>query len=97
MSETTVARTFDVDDFGDRIILFSWAESTQPRRRNLVRVDRYGNVVWRAELPGEAVHDCFNRLTREGDTFIARTFSGWTVRLDADGHVLDSERTRASA
>ena len=97
MFETRVARTFDIDGSADRVVLFSWSESTEPRRRNLARVDRHGNVVWRAELPGEATHDCFNRLTRDGGGFVAQTFSGWAVRLDANGRVLDSQRTRAFA
>ena len=97
MSRTKVARTFEIDGSSDRVVLFSWSASPEPRRHNVARIDLHGNVVWRAELPSQATHDCFNRLERDGATFVAQTYSEWTVRLDTNGRVLDTQRNRALA
>ena len=97
MNEARVARKFLIEGSTDRLLLMSWACSLEPRRNNVVRVDRHGNVVWRAELPSGPTADCFNALEREGERFIARTYSGWTVHLDASGRVLESGRTRMAA
>lgn len=66
-------------------MLLFWGLSEERRLRNVVRLDRDGLVKWRAELPGEAERDCFVRLERKGDAFVARTYAGHEVRFDNDG------------
>ena len=85
MRRAKVSRKFPVTGSTDQVILFSWGADPQPLKRNVARVDCHGNVVWRAELPGNARNDCFNSLAQDGDGFVARTYSEWAVYLDADG------------
>lgn len=85
MRKEKISRQFSIAGSTDRVVLFSWAADPEPLKRNVARVDRHGNIVWRAELPGKATRDCFNALARDGDGFVARTFSEWAVHLDADG------------
>lgn len=90
MAGQRVNRAFSLRNSDDRVVLFSWAADPRPLRRNVVRVDRHGNVVWRAALPGLAVRDCFVSLERDGEFFVAGTYSRWSVRLDSDGSVRDA-------
>ena len=90
-----VQRSLAVTGSSDRIVLLSWAAEPEPLIRNLARVDRHGNVVWRAELPGKAASDCFVDLRADGELYVARTFSEWELRLDAAGEVQGVERAPA--
>ena len=72
----------------DRIVLFFWSLSKEARYSNVARVDSKGHVLWRAVVPGGAARDCFVSLKRDGSVFVAETFSGLQVRLDADGRQL---------
>lgn len=87
-----VKTTFPLAGSDERLLLLFWGLSVEPRFENLVRVDRHGNVLWRAELPGDAPRDCFVGLEQRIDGFVARTFSGRTVRLDEQGQASRSER-----
>lgn len=82
-----IRRTFRVGDFGDRVVLFAWSADPEPRKRNVARIDRHGNVAWRAELPGNGARDAFVSLVLDGDTFVARTYYDWEVRFNSDGEV----------
>lgn len=92
MRSQKVNRTFAVDGTTDRVVLFSWSADPARLKRNVARLDRNGNVLWRAELPPQSTQDCFNRLERCEDGFIARTFSEWAVWLDDDGTTLQMRR-----
>lgn len=96
MGVERVNRSLPIEGTRDRVVLFSWSTSREAKKRNLVRLDSDGTVVWRAELPGEAASDCFNSLARDGDGFVARTYSEWVVRLDADGRVRHKRREPAA-
>lgn len=82
-----IRRTFRVAGSTDRIVLFAWATDPEPRRRNLARIDKNGNVVWRSELPGNELCDAFISLVLDGDTFVATTYRDWEVRLSSDGEI----------
>ncbi len=96
-----VARKFPIAGGSDRLVLFSWSANPEPLQRNVARVDHHGNVIWRAELPGDAVSDCFVSLAALGEEFVATTYSGRAVRLDANGvcqaAVVDQDTARTSA
>lgn len=87
-----VARKLPIAESTDRVLLLSWSTATEPLKRNVLRIDQGGGVVWRAELPGKAASDCFVRLASAGREFLATTYSGWIVRLNADGQVQSVDR-----
>ncbi len=91
-----VARKLPVPGTPDRVVLLSWSASREPLNQNVMRVDRHGNVAWRASLPGKAKSDCFVRLAADDDHFLATTYSGWVVRLDAEGQVQSISREPAA-
>ena len=92
MRRARVNRSFVVEGSTDRVVLFSWSADPEPRQRNVVRVDRHGREIWRADLPTKAASDCFVSLEREGDGFVARTYSEWVVRLDVEGRPHQTSR-----
>ena len=79
-----VKSAFPIAGSEDRMVLFSWTLSDEPRLQNVARLDRQGIVLWRAELPGDAAHDCFVSLQRAGGRFVARTYSGRELELDVE-------------
>ena len=83
----TVKTSLPLADTDDRLLLLFWGQSGEPRFQNVVRVDPHGNVLWRAELPGDAKNDCFVSLERMDSGFVARTFSGRIGHLDLHGRV----------
>ena len=85
-----VKRALPVLGSEDRIILMHWGLSEEPRLQNVARVDRHGNVLWKAELPGEAARDCFVSLEARLGGFLARTYTGKHASFDADGRISDS-------
>ena len=87
MRAERVLRSFPIEGTDDRVVLFSWSTNPEPLQHNVARVDRHGNVAWRAELPTGPKSDCFNALARDGDGFVASTFSGKSIWLSADGRV----------
>ena len=87
MRKEKVNRAIALPGSDDRVVLFSWSTNPEPRQRNVARVDRHGNVVWRAELPGDATSDCFVHLAQDGDHFVARTYAGWILAVGADGQM----------
>lgn len=87
----TVKTTYPLADTDDRLLLLFWGLSGEARFRNVVRVDRHGNVLARAELPGDAARDCFISLEQRGAGFVARTFSGQVGHLDRYGRARPSE------
>ena len=95
MGTMTGAKTVLPLKSGERIVLFYWSISEDPRLRNLMRVDRDGNSVWQADLPGSSKHDCFIKLNRQGSGFLAETFCGHLLHLDADGHPFERELSSA--
>ena len=86
-----VKTSIPVSAAGDRILLLHWGTSVEPRLQNVARVDAFGFVSWRLELPGDADHDCFVRLERAGNDLRAYTHSGRTVHFDSNGMVGNSE------
>lgn len=78
----------------DRIVLMFWATSDEARFQNVVRVDRDGTVKWSAELPGNAERDCFVSLRRRDDVYVARTYSGHEICLDANGRTVKLTSSR---
>lgn len=97
MQREKVKRTLPVAGTTDRVVLFSWSANSEPRNRNIARVDRHGNVVWRAELPESANSDCFNGLAPDGAGFVLHTFSGRSIRVDAGGRVVRAEAESEAA
>ena len=81
----TVKTTYPLADTDDRLLLLFWGLNGEARFRNVVRVDLHGNVLSRAELPGDAPRDCFVSLEQLDGGFVARTFSGRVGMLDAQG------------
>ena len=64
MRAQKVLRSFPLDGSEDRMVLLSWSIDPEPVQRNVARVDRHGNVIWRAEMPTTRSSDCFNALAR---------------------------------
>jgi len=61
---------------GGSIVIYDWMEV--PDGRNLVRLDRDGNFIWRAMPPmkGQPGDDCWTRIARiDDETIIAYSFS----------------------
>ena len=48
--------------------------------RNIICTDRIGNTIWRAELPRNP--DAFIDMILNEGTVLARTWSGYAVRID---------------
>jgi hypothetical protein len=65
---------------GGSIVLYNWGEVKDGR--NLVRLDKDGRLVWRAE-PYMAPNDCFVSVRWQGERLISQTFSGFEVEVDA--------------
>ena len=84
-SSAAVKTSLAVPGSDDRIVLLFWSLSTEPRFRNVARIDPQGFLKWRASLPGETQRDCFVSLERCGEAFLARTYAGHELRFDADG------------
>ena len=83
--QAAVNRAFSVGGSTDRVVLFNWGSSDEARLQNVARVDRHGNVVWRADLPGNAANDCFVSLEAQGELFVARTYSRQVACFDEYG------------
>lgn len=86
-----VKTAITVPGSGDRVVLLHWSADDTPRLRNILRLDAAGAVVWRADLPGHAGHDCFVSLRRDGRHLIARTYTGLEARLTDEGSVAEPE------
>ena len=97
MRAQKVLRSFPLDGSEDRMVLLSWSIDPEPVQRNVARVDRHGNVIWRAEMPTTRSSDCFNALARDGEGFVARTFSGQSVWIGVNGEVRRMARTSDAA
>src|SRR5215510_6846374 len=54
-------------------------------QRNLVRVDRRGSVVWRADTPDASAGDSWVSVDDAGEgRLMATSWSGWRVRLNPE-------------
>ena len=63
---------------------------------NLVRIDRNGAILWRAQLPSSSdPHDSYVSVEVEGETIRANSWSGYRVRLSPDsGRIAKSTFTK---
>jgi hypothetical protein len=63
---------------------------------NLLRIDRNGEILWRAELPSSSdPNEAYVSVEVEGDTIRANSWSGYRVRLSADsGRIAESTFTK---
>lgn len=64
------------------IILLSPESSTEPTFENLLCVTARGDLVWQAKLPSS--HDAYVNVRLEDGCVIASSWSGYSVRIDAD-------------
>jgi hypothetical protein len=65
---------------GECIILLDPDASKQPNFNNLLRVGQDGDPRWFAELPRSP--DAFIDMRLEEDSLVARSWSGYKVRID---------------
>lgn len=89
-----VKTSLAIDGSDDRVVLLFWGLSKERRLRNIARVDEGGLVRWRADLPGDAEHDCFVSLARRGEAFSARTYAGHETSFDANGRLIETGADR---
>ncbi|HEY1933181.1 MAG TPA: hypothetical protein VGG99_14295 [Acetobacteraceae bacterium] len=66
---------------GDCVIMLDPDASKERVFRNLLRVECNGRQRWLAELPADP--DTFLDVQREGEALMARTWSGFRMRVDA--------------
>lgn len=92
MTKARIKASIPIAGSDDRIVLLNWSADDTPRLRNVVRIDAAGRVIWSADLPGSASHDCFVSLRRDGERVVARTYTGLETCLN-DGGGVEMSRT----
>lgn len=71
-------------DEAGSFVLYDWMADDVQDGRNLMRVDRDGNVLWKASPVDTGGRDCFVHLEWDGQTLLANTFSCYRVSIDPD-------------
>jgi len=79
----------------DSAVVLLNAPSGAGRVRNLLRVDRAGNVIWRAELPDREPTDSFTAFEIRDGAVSASTWSGHRVLIEmSSGRIVGQQFTK---
>ncbi len=85
-----VASALPIDNNSRCIVLLDILASKESQFRNLLCIERDGNVVWKAELP--VSQDAFVSFQMTTDGLVANSWSGYRVILNpATGKIMERQ------
>jgi hypothetical protein len=86
-----IVTSISVADSDDVIVLLDYMGGPK-NFRNVLRVARSGDIVWRAELPDRSGPEAYVSLELGSDGLVGYSWSGYSVVLEVDsGRITRSE------
>jgi hypothetical protein len=77
------------------VVLLDYIAGPTGPKRNLICVDRDGQVVWQAALPTSSSPESFVSFELLGNELFANSWSGWRVAIDpGTGDIRGAEFTK---
>lgn len=76
----------------DAIVLLNSRQFEGSNKYNLVRIDSEGNIVYRAELPDDALEWYSMILSVNDKEIVANSYSGWFTILDVNTGNIKSKK-----